>query len=119
MRPFYKAVKATAGLCWRTQDITGTRTIGCLPGKTAYRGWNQPRKMKCVAGYKVGREEPSKSFDLIHGATRFGVCSAGFPSWSSISSLYPMPPFCNSNVYSVPLYTESMYFFSDFKGDYN
>lgn len=105
-RPLHEAVKEKPGLYWRPQDAGDDRAVGYLPRSGAYSEWNQFKREKCVAVSKAGRAEPSKTFDIRHRTTGFGVLSTRFQScFGSVFHHYaPIHPFWNGNVHSLPLH---------------
>lgn len=64
----------------------------------------------CVVHWKAGSIDPSKSFDSEDGATGFEAFPGGFCCClnPAVSHDVFMSPFQNGNIYSVPLYTESV-----------
>lgn len=56
--------------------------MGCLSGRTTYRMWNKPKRMKYIVVNKAGRngrcEESSKPFEIINEVAKLGAFSAGF-----------------------------------------
>lgn len=60
-RPSYEAVKVESGLCCRLQGVGDASAVGYLPGSTADRKWNQPKRARYVALSKAGGGEP---FDI-------------------------------------------------------
>lgn len=51
-----------------------------MPKRAVDRERNLPMIEKQVAGRKIRRTEPTKTFGIRQGATGCGVCTAGFQS---------------------------------------
>ena len=75
------------------------------------RDWNHPKRLKYVVVNKAEKSWRSKEhFDIRHGDAKFGVCPVGFHSCFGLvfDHYAPSPMFCNSYIYSMPLYVGSM-----------
>ena len=55
-RPLCEAVKLKPGLPWTIHDVRDSRVMGYLLRSAANRGWNQPKRKKCVAINKAEKE---------------------------------------------------------------
>lgn len=104
-------MKVKPGLHCRPQDAGDARATGHLP-KGVANGVEPARERELCDSQKIGRAEPSnKPLNTRHGAAEFGVCPHGFWSYFGVIFHYaPFPPFCNDNVYFVPLNFESTEF---------
>ena len=92
-RTLHKVVKLKGRLCWRYQDIGGTRTARCLPRCAADKEWNQADRE--VYGSQQNWKQHSKPFDIIDlQDVEFVLLGFGLAFWSRISSLcLPFQPF--------------------------
>lgn len=59
-RPLLEIVKMKPGLLWRSHDIGGASTLGCLQWRAANKKWKQPKREMFVGGRQVKREDSPK-----------------------------------------------------------
>ena len=86
----------------KTLDCVSFQNVGCAKAmryllRSSNEEWNQPRGEKYFIGRKDGIVEPSKHFDIGLQDLKFAHSCW---SYSSISSLCPIPPCSNGNAYS-------------------
>lgn len=71
--------------------------LECWLNSSTHKAWNQ---LKYIAARKPRESEPSKPFDIRHGATGIEICHAGLlfcfdPVFANYTLIFP---FCNDNL---------------------
>lgn len=77
-RALCKVVEVKPGFSLRPQDTRNARPMGHLSREAPQREWNYPKTLNHSVGREVALTESSKTFDMWHGATGFGICNVEF-----------------------------------------